>query len=171
MRGRPAARAAKDLRQLRTAPLAFRGMTEQLLRDHVRRSWHPFALVMKRRGGGIYYPPAVLPEALRGYPAPPGQCFAVAVALSREVGLGLRLGFALPEGESRPRVHCFGLDSQGSVIDAAWQRRRAVGYLGFEPSEAELAVLVEANAPEIEALLTVPKPIAAGVKTYGAESC
>lgn len=129
-------------------------MIEQRLRDHLRQSWHPFALVMKRRGGGTFFPPASLPSALWGYPAPPGQCFAVAVALSRELGLDLRLGFALPEGESRPRAHCFALDREGSVIDAAWQRRRAVGYLGFEPTEAELAVLLDANAPEIDTILS-----------------
>lgn len=80
------------------------------------------------------------------------MCFATAYVISQEYGLDLVLGYAAPEVDRRPRVHCFNLDRDGLIVDAAWQRGASLGYLGYRPSELEIAVLARASAPGIESI-------------------
>lgn len=133
---------------------------EHSLRSHAERSWHPFALSLRRAGGGTFWTPQTLPPDLHGYPAPAHGCFPIAHSLARERGFAIVLGFAAPAADPRPRAHVWNIDSADNVVDAAWHPEPALGYLGTAPTDAELGVLEMANADAIERVRKLSKAMA-----------
>ena len=124
-------------------------MIERLLREHVEGSDHPFAVALRQRGGGEHFEPRPLPPEFWTERDVPSQCLAVALNVSRLHGLEIVFGFAAPAHDGLPRAHCFNLDHAGRVVDVAWRRGPVLGYLGYRPNRAEIAVLAIANAREI----------------------